>query len=99
MQIQHLIDGASVASADYFPTVDPATQEVLAEVARGGAKEIDAAVAAAKAAFPRWAARPATERAALMRKLGDLIAKHVGEIAQTETRDTGQPIAQTSAPG
>ncbi len=96
MQIQHLIDGASVESADYFPTVNPATQEVLAEVARGGAKEVDAAVAAAKAAFPRWAARPAPERAALLRKLGDLIAKNVPDIARTETRDTGQPIAQTA---
>jgi 5-carboxymethyl-2-hydroxymuconic-semialdehyde dehydrogenase len=96
MQIQHLINGAPVKSAAYFETVNPATQEVLAEVARGGAAEVDAAVAAAKAAFPRWAARPATERAALMRKLGDLIARHVSEIAQTETRDTGQPIAQTA---
>src|SRR6266478_383019 len=96
MQIQHLIDGASVESADYFPTVNPATQEVLAEVARGGAKEVDAAVAAAKAAFPRWAARPAPERAALLRKLGDLIAQNVPDIARTETRDTGQPIAQTA---
>src|SRR5882672_739322 len=96
MQIQHLIDGAPVKSADYFQTVNPATQEVLAEVARGGAKEVDAAVAAAKAAFPRWAAKPATERAAALRKLGDLIAKNVPEIAQLETRDTGQPIAQTA---
>jgi 5-carboxymethyl-2-hydroxymuconic-semialdehyde dehydrogenase len=96
MQIQHLINGAAVKSSDYFETVNPATQEVLAEVARGGAKEIDAAVAAAKAAFPRWAATPATERAALLRKLGDLIARNVPEVAQTETRDTGQPIAQTA---
>ena len=52
MQSQHLINGAAVASSDYFETINPATQEVLAEVARGGEKEIDAAVAAAKAAFP-----------------------------------------------
>jgi len=96
MQIQHLINGAAVKGASYFETVNPATQEVLAEVARGGEAEIDAAVAAAKAAFPRWASRPATERAALLRKLGDLIARHVPEIAETETRDTGQPIAQTA---
>src|ERR1700675_1104241 len=96
MQIQHLIDGASVKSADYFPTVNPATQEVLAEVARGGAKEVDAAVAAAKAAFPRWAGKPAPERAALLRKLGSLIAQNVPDIARTETLDTGQPIAQTA---
>ena len=96
MKIQHLIDGESVASADYFETINPATQEVLAEVARGGAKEVDAAVAAAKAAFPKWAAKPETERAALLRKLGDLIAKNVPQIAATETRDTGQPITQTA---
>ena len=95
MQIQHLINGKAQPGRDYFETVNPATQETLAEVARGGPDEVNAAVAAAKAAFPAWAARPATERAMLMRKLGDLIAKHVPEIAQTETKDTGQVIAQT----
>jgi len=96
MQIQHLINGAAVPSADYFPTVNPATQEVLAEVARGGEREINAAVAAAKAAFPAWAGKPAAERAAVLRKLGDLIAKYVPQIARTETQDTGQVIAQTA---
>src|SRR5688572_14703280 len=95
MRIQHLIGGRAVESAQYFESVDPATQEVLAEVGRGGAAEVDAAVAAAKAAFPAWAARPAAERAHLMRKLGDLIAAHVPALARTETADTGQPIAQT----
>jgi 5-carboxymethyl-2-hydroxymuconic-semialdehyde dehydrogenase len=95
MRIQHLIDGRTVDSKATFETVNPATQEVMAEVADGGADEINAAVAAAKAAFPAWAARPATERAALMRKVGDLIAGHVPDLARTETLDTGQPIAQT----
>ena len=95
MRIDHLINGRSVAGTDYFETVNPATQEVLAEVAAGGEAEVNAAVAAAKAAFPKWAGLPATERAKLMRKLGDLIAKHVPEIAQTETNDCGQTIAQT----
>jgi 5-carboxymethyl-2-hydroxymuconic-semialdehyde dehydrogenase len=96
MQIQHLIGGAAVSGADYFETVDPATQNVLAEVARGGEREVDAAVSSAKAAFPAWAGRPAAERAMLLRRLGDLIAKHVPDIAETETRDTGQVIAQTA---
>jgi 5-carboxymethyl-2-hydroxymuconic-semialdehyde dehydrogenase len=95
MRIQHLINGKDTPGSDYFETVNPATQEVLAEVARGGGAEIDAAVAAAKAAFPAWAGRPATERAALLRKLGDLIARQVPEISRTETQDTGQVIAQT----
>lgn len=95
MRIDHLINGKSVAGKDYFETINPATQEVLAEVASGGAGEVDAAVAAAKEAFPKWANMPATERARLVRKLGELIAKHVPEIAETETNDCGQVIAQT----
>ncbi|QXZ08774.1 5-carboxymethyl-2-hydroxymuconate semialdehyde dehydrogenase [Comamonas sp. Y33R10-2] len=95
MRIDHLINGKSVAGKDYFETVNPATQEVLAEVASGDAADVDAAVSAAKEAFPKWAGMPATERAKLVRKLGDLIAQHVPEIAQTETNDCGQVIAQT----
>jgi 5-carboxymethyl-2-hydroxymuconic-semialdehyde dehydrogenase len=94
-QINHLIGGKSVTGKDYFETVNPATQEVLAEVASGGEAEVNAAVAAAKEAFPKWAGMPAPERAKLIRKLGDLIAAHVPEIAQTETDDCGQVIAQT----
>ena len=95
MQVQHLINGKQVAGRETFETVNPATQEVLAEVASGGAPEIHAAVAAAMAAFPKWAATPAAERAKMMVRLGDLIAKHVPEIANLETRDTGQTISQT----
>lgn len=93
--IQHLINGKAVASAASFETLNPATQDVLAEVSAGGAAEINAAVQAAKDAFPKWAGLPATERAKLMRKLGELIAANVPEIAQTETNDCGQVIAQT----
>ena len=95
MKINHLINGKSVASDRYFETVNPATQDVLAEVAAGGAPEVNAAVAAAKDAFPQWAATPAPERAKLLRKLGELIATQAPDIAQTETRDCGQVISQT----
>lgn len=95
MRIDHLINGQSVASQHYFETINPATQEMLAEVASGGEAEVNAAVAAAKAAFPAWANKPAAERAKTVRKLGDLIAQHVPEIAQTETKDCGQVISQT----
>jgi 5-carboxymethyl-2-hydroxymuconic-semialdehyde dehydrogenase len=95
MKIDHLINGKAVAGKNYFETINPATQEVLAEVAAGGEAEVNAAVQAAKDAFPAWAGLPATERAKLIRKLGDLITKHVPEIAQAETNDTGQTISQT----
>ena len=95
MRIHHLIDGRAVESRDYFETVNPANQEVLAEVASGGVEEVAAAVAAAKAAFPKWAATPAAERAKTMVRLGELIAKHVPEISEIETKDAGQVISQT----
>ncbi len=95
MRIEHLIAGKPVAGSDYFTTLNPATQDVLAEVARGGASEVNAAVDSAKAAFPAWAALAPMQRAAIMRRLGDLIARHVDAIALLETRDTGQVIAQT----
>ena len=95
MKLDHLINGKPVASNSYFESINPATQESLAEVASGGALEVAAAVAAAKAAFPSWAGRPASERATLLRRLGDLIAQQVPSLARAETQDTGQPIAQT----
>jgi len=94
--IKHWIDGREVDSPGRFETVNPATGEVLAEVAAGGEAEIAAAVAAAKEAFPKWAGTPAKERAKLMRKLAELIERNVPEIARLETDDTGLPISQTS---
>jgi len=93
--ISHLINGQRFESASTFESINPATQEVLCEVAAGSSQEVNAAVAAAKEAFPKWAGLPALERAKLIRKLGDLIAAHVPEIAQMETNDCGQVIAQT----
>jgi 5-carboxymethyl-2-hydroxymuconic-semialdehyde dehydrogenase len=93
--LNHLIDGKQVGSREVFETVNPATQEVLAEVAAGGEAEIAAAVAAARAAFPRWAGTPQAERARIMRRLGDLIARNVPGLSELETKDTGQVIGQT----
>ncbi|PHI31554.1 5-carboxymethyl-2-hydroxymuconate semialdehyde dehydrogenase [Budvicia aquatica] len=93
--INHWINGKNVASKETFQTVNPATGEVLADVASGGEAEVNQAVEAAKQAFPKWASLPMKERARLMRSLGDLIAKHVPEIARMETADTGLPIHQT----
>jgi 5-carboxymethyl-2-hydroxymuconic-semialdehyde dehydrogenase len=93
--LTHLINGKSVSSDTTFQSINPATQEVLAEVAAGGELEINAAVAAAKAAFPAWAATPAPARAKLLRRLGELIAKEAPAIAQIETNDCGQTISQT----
>ncbi|NMV37170.1 5-carboxymethyl-2-hydroxymuconate semialdehyde dehydrogenase [Ralstonia insidiosa] len=94
--VKHWIDGRQVDSAERFITTNPATGEAIAEVASGGEAEINAAVAAAKAAFPAWANTPARQRAKLMRRLGELIEQNVPHLAALETMDTGLPIAQTS---
>jgi 5-carboxymethyl-2-hydroxymuconic-semialdehyde dehydrogenase len=92
--IKHWINGREVESKEVFETVNPATGEVITEVASGGADEINAAVAAAKA-FPKWAGTPAKERAKIMRRLGELIDQNVPMLAELETLDTGLPIHQT----
>ncbi|RQR36132.1 5-carboxymethyl-2-hydroxymuconate semialdehyde dehydrogenase [Burkholderia sp. Bp9143] len=96
MTIKHWIDGREVESRETFTTLNPATGEVITDVASAGEAEVDAAVRAAKEAFPKWANTPAKERAKLMRKLGELIEKNVPMLAALETQDTGLPIAQTS---
>ncbi|MGS0891056.1 5-carboxymethyl-2-hydroxymuconate semialdehyde dehydrogenase [Burkholderia stagnalis] len=95
MTIKHWIGGREVESRETFTTLNPATGDVITDVASGGEAEVDAAVRAAKEAFPKWANTPAKERAKLMRKLGELIEKNVPMLAALETQDTGLPIAQT----
>ncbi|HEP1081482.1 TPA: 5-carboxymethyl-2-hydroxymuconate semialdehyde dehydrogenase [Pasteurella multocida] len=93
--IKHWINGKEVASEETFDNFNPATGEVICQVASGGEKEINAAVQAAKDAFPKWSKTPAKERARLMRKLGELIDQNVAKLAELETLDTGLPIHQT----
>ncbi len=72
--------------------VEPATAQVMAEVPRAGVEETDAAVAAAKAAFPAWRAVTPADRATLMRRLADAIEAESGELATLEARNAGKPI-------
>jgi len=88
MRIDHLINGQAVAGQQYFETLNPATQDVLAEVAEGGAAEAHAAVAAAKTALSgAWAGRPGHRTRRADAQLGDLIIRHVPEIARTESQE------------
>jgi acyl-CoA reductase-like NAD-dependent aldehyde dehydrogenase len=73
--------------------LEPATEKVLAEVPRAGEAEVDAAVARAKAAFPAWRALDPRSRATILRRIGDLVAEHLEEIARLEARNVGKPIS------
>jgi 5-carboxymethyl-2-hydroxymuconic-semialdehyde dehydrogenase len=95
---QHFIGGAFVdgASGETFETLDPTTNEVLALAASGNAADVDAAVAAARAAFDSgpWPRMTAKERAKVLRRIAGLIRTHAAEFIDLECRDIGMPIAQ-----
>jgi aminomuconate-semialdehyde/2-hydroxymuconate-6-semialdehyde dehydrogenase len=86
---RHWIGGQRVESAATFTDISPIDEAPLAEVARGGQPEVDAAVAAAAAAFPEWSATPPQHRAAVLHAVADGIDKRVEELAEVETRDNG----------
>jgi acyl-CoA reductase-like NAD-dependent aldehyde dehydrogenase len=73
--------------------IEPATEQVMAELPRAGAEETDAAVDRAKAAFPEWRAIDPAERSALLHQLTDAIEDRVEELATLEARNAGKPIS------
>ena len=85
----HFIGGERVASADTFEDISPIDESVLAEIARGGAAEADAAVRAAHDAFPAWAALGPEGRAEHLFRIADLIEERQETLAQVETLDNG----------
>jgi phenylacetaldehyde dehydrogenase len=93
---QMLINGRWVnsISGKTFPTYNPATGEVLAQVAEGGREDIEQAVRAARKAFDNgpWRKMTAAERTRLIWKLSDLIEKHAEELAYIESLDNGKPL-------
>ena len=72
--------------------IEPATEQVMATLPRAGAEEVDAAVAAAKAAFPAWRAVAPADRAVLLRRLAEAIDAECEELARLEARNAGKPI-------
>ena len=96
--INHFIDNQFVPSLEEetFPTLNPADNRVIAQVASGSARDANRAVAAARRAFDSgpWPRLAAAERAKALRVIGDLIEKYADEIADIEIQDTGVPVSQ-----
>jgi aldehyde dehydrogenase (NAD+) len=89
----HLIAGEFVESdGERIDAVNPATEEVLASVPAGTSADADAAVRAAAAAFPGWAATPLAERVAAVRRINDGLKARASELAATITAEVGTPI-------
>jgi aldehyde dehydrogenase (NAD+) len=94
-----IINGEAVdaASGRTFSTTNPATEEVITQVAEAGVEDVDRAVKAARAAFESgpWPKMRAAERQRILWKLGDLILANADELARLETLDNGKPIFES----
>ncbi len=95
---QHFINGAFAPSLDgaaSFETKNPATGERLGILSSAGEKDVDAAVAAARAAYPKWSGLPGHQRARYVYALARLIQKNSRFLAVLETMDNGKPIRES----
>lgn len=81
-------------STETIPVINPATEEIIAEVQRGTTEDALQAVAAAKAAFPLWSRRPASERAAAMHKAAEELRASHDPLVTLLTREEGKPLPE-----
>ncbi len=88
---------ADAPGGQAIPVVEPATGRGFAELARSGAPDVAAAHAAARAAFPDWSGRPASERAELLERLASLVERDLERLAWLESADTGKPLSLARA--
>ncbi|THE64121.1 aldehyde dehydrogenase [Salinadaptatus halalkaliphilus] len=93
------IDGEWVPAADgeTFATVDPATGDAITDVAAAQEPDVDAAVDAARAAFPAWRDVDPDERGRIVYRIGQLIREHKDELAAIESLDQGKPRSQAES--
>ncbi len=95
-QFGHFIHGTwAKPDGGYFDTSDPSTGEKLASVGQGSAADVDAAVKAARAAFPKWQALSAHARSRYLYALARQVQKHSRLLAVLETLDNGKPIRES----
>ncbi len=96
---QLFIDGEWVDSAEKYEIRSPATDELVATVAKGGTDDVDRAVAAAKAAHEagQWRRTPPEERSALLHAVADRLEERLQELAALQTRENGATIRVTGA--
>ena len=91
------INGKYVApkSGQYFENPTPISGEVLCEIARSNEEDVNLALDAAHAAFPKWGKTSLTERANMLNKIADIMESNVNLLAAAETLDNGKPIRES----
>ena len=97
--MQFYIDGKWVAPAQMrtWDLVNPANEEVFAQIALGSKADVDKAVAAAQRAFPAWAATTRDQRVGYLAKIIEIFQRRMGEIAESITQEMGAPIGLSRA--
>ncbi len=81
------------ASGEWLDNVEPATGEIYGRISRSGSEDVEAAVAAARKAFPAWRAWEPADRRAVMMRLADKIHENTAMLAEAEARDSGKPVS------
>jgi succinate-semialdehyde dehydrogenase / glutarate-semialdehyde dehydrogenase len=99
MEYKMLINGVweDAISGETWKVKNPATEEGIAEVPFGDAREAQNAIMAAYEAFPTWSSLTAYERGAILRRVGDLIREQIEALAPLTTRECGKPLAEARA--
>jgi len=92
----HFIGGKFVAGSKHFPTINPATEEVLSQIARGGKSDVDTAVKAARKAYTTtWSKMSGKERGKYLFRIARIMQERSREFAVLETLDNGKPIRES----
>jgi acyl-CoA reductase-like NAD-dependent aldehyde dehydrogenase len=86
-----IIDGKKVSTAETFPVINPATEEVVAQCPKATPEHVDQAVAAARRAFPAWSATPDAERSRIVHAIADALEAHSEELSKLLTLEQGKP--------
>ena len=94
MEFQNYINGKWVKGQSTFQTINPANEELLAEIAQAEISDVDAAVSAAAEAFKSWRLVPAPLRGEMLFKIGDILKQRKEELARLLTRDMGKVVAE-----
>lgn len=94
MEFQNYINGRWVKGKSTFQTINPANEELLAEIAQAEGSDVDAAVSAATEAFKTWRLVPAPLRGELLFRIGDILKQKKEELARLLTRDMGKVISE-----
>ena len=97
--VLNLINGVlqPALGGEWLDNVEPATGAVYGRIARSGADDVEAAVAAARAAFAEWRAWSPADRRAVLHRLADKVAENAALLAEAEARDNGKPVSLATA--